>query len=257
MVCANAIGNVLPNTFLVKDKDERGWDMNAALRAFGDFNDSFGPPPSFIATPYGKVTKRAMVEWFYRVFDKQARLLYQLNHGKPAPSRSKKKLGVLILDWAPAHVAEEVRTVFKDSQWVVLGLVPGSTHIAQPMDQEPFSNVRPLLRAKIKAASITRRMTCAELMPVVDWAARKSASREAVQAGFKACGIVPYSPDPLRRNWQRRAKHPRGANFELVRKTGLPVPVNVKTKTLATPEQIKKVCLRPTGHVLADHCCSD
>lgn len=135
LVCANAVGNVLPNTFLLKDnKDRTGCDMTAALRAFDDFGPLLGPTPGFITTPHGKVTKESMLDWFFRLFDRQARHLYAMNHGRDPPSNSKTKLGMLILDWAPAHVADEVRKTFQDSQWVVHALVPGSTHIMQPLE---------------------------------------------------------------------------------------------------------------------------
>jgi hypothetical protein len=148
-----------------------------------------------------------------------------------------RKLGLLILDWAPAHVGEEIKAAFRESQWVVIALVPGSTHFAQPLDGQPFAGLRPRMRQVLEKAVSRRRYTCAELMPVVYWAARQCATRKAVEDSFRHCGIVPYDPAALRSNWQRRSRLRRGQDFDLVNPAKTLVLVDATTGELATSEQ--------------------
>ena len=102
---------------------------------------------------------------------------------------------------------------------------------------------------KLRSKGISRLLPNPELTPVVDWAAHASATREAVETGFRVCGIVPYRPEALKANWQRRAKNVRGENFELVPMKRVLVSMDPKTGRVASPDKIRKVS-RPQIEVI-------
>ena len=112
---------------------------------------------------------------------------------------------LLLLDGHGSHVSIEFMRVCWESNVFLYYLIPHSSHILQPLDLSCFGVLKSRYRSQLLALSSlsdSAPIKKSTFLELYHKARKEGLTEHNIRAGWKACGIVPWSPQKVLRSSQ-------------------------------------------------------
>ena len=145
---------------------------------------------------------------------------------------------LLILDGHESHISAQFQQYCKKHNIITLCMPPHSSHLLQPLDVGCFGPLKAAYNRQIENLMRLRinHITKLEFLPAFKEAFNIAFTKQNIKSGFRATGLVPYSPDNVL------------SHLDLKLKTPTPPPSRDQEWTPKTPQTLKELS-HQTEHI--------
>lgn len=121
---------------------------------------------------------------------------------------------LLFIDGHVSHMTYNLSQYCKQNQIEIIALYPNSTHLIQPMDVAVFKPLKTYWKKAVRQFHIDNdgAKLRKEHFSMIFESALRSVSKETIQNGFKACGLVHFSADNV--NFSKMSSTEATENFD-------------------------------------------
>jgi len=210
---------------IIQGINSAGWTVppfiifKAAIHLSAWYEDS-GLPRNWVITlsENGWTTNEIGYEWIQH-FDKYTK------------ERAIGQYRLLILDGHESHISVQFQQYCKEHNIITLCMPPHSSHLLQPLDVGCFSPLKAAYSRQIEKFMRLRisHITKLEFLPAFKEAFKTAFTEQNIRSGFRATGLVPYSPENVL------------FHLDLKLKTPTPPPSRDQEWTSKTPQTLKEL----------------